>query len=247
MKHLLPSVLCLAVVLVLATGCGESASESSGGGSGASVPQKLPPLGDAIPRALDDGRLEVAGPKTWEWAPPDRKYLARFQESAENAYPMILISAADFEGEVFDVDGDNVNTFAKEVAAQAKATQEMTIKPIEVGNFVGVSYRRRGKVTQDFKEIILDRLLLETVASGRQYTVELRARDGELDKYRPYVLAVAGGLKFLKPDAAPAAADGDEPGGGDAPAETPEDVPAETGAGDDAPVGDSAGDEPAGQ
>ena len=42
--------------------------------------------------------------------------------------------------------------------------------------------------------------MLETVAIGRLYTIELRVREGEEDQFRPHLLAVAAGLKFYDPE-----------------------------------------------
>jgi hypothetical protein len=48
----------------------------------------------------------------------------------------------------------------------------------------------------------VERFAVYTVVAGREYTIELYAREGELDKYRPYLLAVAAGMKFLQAGAA---------------------------------------------
>ena len=40
--------------------------------------------------------------------------------------------------------------------------------------------------------------LLETVVAGRKYYVELRTEEGSLERDEPYLLALAGGIKFLQ-------------------------------------------------
>jgi hypothetical protein len=181
---------------------------------------KLPELGDPI-GPLDDERIEVAPPKGWHVPPRSSRWIIRFTPSERTRYPSIIVTGEDFEG-VFNATRGNLDVLADQIAAayetaESAAGQPTTTEPIEIGDFVGVSSRRLGRAPYGMKEIVVERLLLDTVVAGRRYTAELQTREGELETYRGYLLAVAGGMKFLRP----APAGQSQPPGAD-----PEPVPA---------------------
>jgi len=190
----------LTVLLVLLAGCGEDPPKT------ASPPQaqdRLPKLGEYL-MPLDDGRVEIAPPAGWVTPPRKSEFLVWFKKSNQETYPCILVTVEDHDG-IANVTPKNVEAFVKELAEGFKAdgaTAKLarSITPVKIGSFAGAAYRRRGKVKQDFKTIVLDRLIVETAADGRKYRFELRVRDGAVDKYQPYVLAVASGTKYLKAD-----------------------------------------------
>ena len=158
--------------------------------------QQLPEMDDLI-GPLDEGRLEAAAPKGWVVPPRSSEYIVRFKASRQVTYPTIIITGEDYEP-VFDVSKDNVADFANQVAADFEGAEGMgklakEISPLEVGHRWGITYGRRAKV----KNLIVDRLFFETVVSGRKYNFELRTLKGSVSKYRPYLLAVVGGVKFL--------------------------------------------------
>jgi hypothetical protein len=165
----------------------------------------LPKLGNPIP-SLDDGRIEVAPPEGWHIPPRSSQWIVRFQATATLPYPSVIITAEDYEN-VFDVTKDNVNKFAEIIASALKedkptASRAISPAPIEIGPFVGVAYRSRGAARYRGKRIVVERLIVETVAAGRKYTIELRTRERDLDEYRPCLLAVAGGIRFVETDTA---------------------------------------------
>jgi hypothetical protein len=169
-------------------------------------------LGEAI-GPLDGGRLEAAPPKGWIIPPRSASWVVRFKVSTQTTYPTILVTAKNNAG-VTNVSKDNVNEFARQVAAHLQETGDAAklsraIAPLEVRGRWGILYGRRAKD----RGMIVDRLLFETVVSGRKYTFELRALEGEVSKYQPHLLAVISGAKFLDTDA---------------PTETPPEQPDET-------------------
>jgi len=201
----------------LLLGCGGAAKKGESGGDGVRkiTASKLPKLGDPLPSPLDGGRVTIAPPAGWKIAPRDSRFLIRFQEDPHENYPTIVVKAEDESGSMRNVTRETLHDFAKQVAAELKQSksQKTVIEEFEAGSFVGVDYERRGKVERDYKTIIVERLILETVVDGRRYSIDLRTRDQDLHKYRPHAFAVAAGMKFHN-------------GGG--PAETPlEPAPAE--------------------
>jgi len=144
----------------------------------------------------------MAPPADWYLPPRSSKWIIRCKASPSLTYPSITITAEDYEG-VFHVSGDNVDEFAEQIATAlqekgkaAGLTEE--IAAVEIGALTGITYGRRGKV----KNSIVERLLMETVVAGRKYTIELRTRKGAAQRFRPYLLAVAGGITFLEAEAA---------------------------------------------
>jgi len=217
----------------LLLGCGDSAKQGRSGGDGIRkiAVAKLPKLGDPLPQPLDGGRVTIAPPAGWEISSRDSRFLVRFQEDPHESYPTIIVKADDESGSLRDVSRATVHDFAKQVASELKKSksQKTVIEAFEAGSFVGVDYERRGQAKHDYKTIIVERLILETVVGGRRYSIDLRTRDQDLHKYRPHAFAVAAGMKFHEgggPAETPA-----EP----APAETPPEPAAEPGPDETAP------------
>ncbi len=194
-----PDIILLAVVLI---GCNDSTNSNQSSQPKLEIYRlaDLPALGEPLPSVLDDDRLLAAPPQQWHVASKSSKCLTRFQASRQRKYPSIILTSEEYVGDIYDVTEENVVEFAGLRAAAMQ--QKITPQPIKVGPFVGVSYRRRGEAQGQFKKIILERLMLETVAFGRLYTIELRVREGEENEFRPHLLAVAGGLKFYDPEEA---------------------------------------------
>lgn len=187
-----------AIVLaaVWASGCGRSQESPPPGPSIQRIDAAgLPALGEYEP-PLDGGRIGIAGPKGWKVAPRYGDYVIRFQVDAEKLYPMILVTAEDFSGEALTP--ETIEQFARQPDVKGA-------RPVAIGDRLGSLYLKHGKDPNSIDQI-LDRLLWTGVLSGRRYTLELRARQGETARYENALFAVAAGLKPLD-------AGGDEPAG----------------------------------
>lgn len=246
----------------LLLGCGGSTDEGGsgggGGGGGGAIRKvavaKLPKLGEPLPQVLDEGRVVIAPPAGWQISPRDSRWLIRFQEDPHQSYPSIIVKAEDESSSMRNVTRETLHDFAKRVAAELEASksQKTVIEEFEAGSFVGVNYERRGKAKHDYKTIIVERLILETIVDGRRYSIDLRTRDQDLHRYRPYAFAVAAGMEFRQrgelsatppepgPSETPAEPGPIEP----APSETPAE-PAEEPAPDEKPPEKPAAGEPA--
>jgi hypothetical protein len=199
-------MVCLVVPLAFAAGCGNSPQAPVAEQPTTVVNvQRLPGLDDPM-APLDEGRIQVARPKGWHTPSRSSKWIVRFTPSSQFSYPSIIVTAEDYEP-VFHVTKQDVDRFAEQIAAALKQdpkTARLTqpVRPVEVGPFVGISYQKRGKATYEYKKIVLERLFLETVVAGRKYGFELRTRTGTVEKFRPYLLAVAAGARFLQAETA---------------------------------------------
>jgi len=192
----------LIMPLAWACGCGGPADAPVSAGPKTVQVRQLPELADLV-GPLDSGRLEAARPQGWLLPPRSSEYIVRFKASPRTSYPTILVTAEDYEP-VFNCSEDNVDEFARMVAEHFEETGQAgklaeEITPLQVGRRWGISYARRARV----KQMIVDRLFFETVVSGRKYSFELRALKGSLPRFRPYLLAVVAGVKFLDTGAEP--------------------------------------------
>lgn len=161
--------------------------------------RQLPGLDDPI-GPLDDGRIKTSLPEGWYVMSRSRQWIIRLKMSRTMSYPRIGVTAEDYEN-IFNVSGDNVDEFAEQIATALGHSGEAAklagpVAPIKIGSFVGITYQRRAKVGKNF----VDRLLVETVVTGRKYTIELWALRGTLKQYRSYLMATAAGIEFLESD-----------------------------------------------
>lgn len=158
---------------------------------------KLKPLGEVL-APLDDGRLTLAPPADWVLGPRNKDRLALIQLEHDDAYPSILLTASEVQAAV-TLSAENVDAFAAELQSQLDAEMAAKkfelgepVKAVQIGDLLGVTYMRTAKA----KNTRLERCFLETVHAGRRYQLELRTRAGSLHRFRPYLYAVAGGMKF---------------------------------------------------
>ncbi len=183
--------------LGLFLGCSKPSAQVSAQGRPDVVNTKeLPGLGDYLP-PLDRDRIEVAPPEGWHLPPRSSKYVVRVQKSAGVTYPTIIITAEDYDGEgISNVSDDNVEQFAARIAAAANKDRS-AVRPVRIGEFVGVTYPKRGRVRTPVT-MILELICMETVVAGRKYHIELRSEDGSLENDQPYLFALVGGIRFLQ-------------------------------------------------
>ena len=158
---------------------------------------KLKPLGEVL-APLDDGRLTLAPPADWVLGPRNKDRLALFQLAPDDAYPSIVLTVSEVQDAV-SLSSENVDAFAAELQSQLDAEMAAKkfelgepVKAVQIGDFLGVTYMRTAKA----KTTRLERCFLETVHAGRRYQLEMRTRAGSLHRFRPYLYAVAHGMKF---------------------------------------------------
>lgn len=175
-------------------------------------PAGLPALGGSLP-PLDDGRVEISRPEDWQASPRSSKYLVRFVARPHSAYPSLVFNALDTDFPA--VTEQNVSDWAARVAEEWEARLapqgvrlDKPVTPVRIGEFVGVEYVRRA---QDSRGRRLSILMLDTVAAGRRYQLELYALEGTFEHDRPFAYTVAAGLKFHPADEAGQPAGEDTP------------------------------------
>ncbi len=175
--------------------------------------EDLPAVGDYLP-ALDDGRVEIAGPVGWIQLPNSSKQLVAFAPDKAKAYPRIQITATDSPLPVLgDLTEENVSQFVTvfdEPYRKKRRSLPEAAKPIILG---GTPYVRQVRlVSINKKQLVLQ--WLATVQKGRMYVVELFC---EVDPAHPedyatpltdardYAYAVAAHLAPISAASEPAA------------------------------------------
>jgi hypothetical protein len=176
--------------------------------------EELPELEDPLP-PQDQGRVVFALPTGWKTLPKGSKSLAAFipEDSSAAKLPRITILAADSPLEDFtSVGTPNVAEFAAKMNAvsvkEGKKIKEAT-KPLNLGEN---SWARHVRIAK-FSDAPAAIQSLQTVRSGRLYTVELiipadadERYANSLKKYRDFAYAVAANMTFPKDGGVPAAA-----------------------------------------
>jgi hypothetical protein len=213
---------------------GEATSQAAASSIKRRPADSLPAVGDYLP-PMDEGRIEIAPPAKWNAMPRDARYLARFVHGKASELPRITIEAWDTPlTEINELTEANAQTLAAELVKQLrkdKKTVPEPPKPIVLGDTLFLRHVRRARLPSGDHVVVQ---ALETVRSGRLYSIELIANidapraeeyEASLTKWRDAGYAVAANLKFGGSTAPPA----EGPAESTPPAERPaEGTPAES-------------------
>jgi hypothetical protein len=188
----------LAACFAVSAGCADSqrgGSQGAGGGKELALNELDFKLGEYMP-PLEEGRLEIAPPEGWEFVRAGSEYVVAFVPKGRelNKLPRILLSAEESPlPDVTQVDSSNVESFVQKVK-QLRSAEKLAepVRAIVLGNNAFAHYvtmaKRKGNVVA--------RMVLDTVANNRQYSLRLEVYDREFPKYRDAAYAVAAGMKF---------------------------------------------------
>lgn len=162
----------------------------------------LPPLADPSPTS--DPTVEASGPEGWKRLPRnDNQYLIGwYGGTTPNALPRIFIRTTEWTGQAGDTTTSNVAELTNEIDQKlASEEKQVTESPLAMilGETPYVRYVEDARVGQARAE----KQILQRVANGRLYTVELQIYDGKILDARDHAYAVAAGLKIAASDAAP--------------------------------------------
>jgi hypothetical protein len=249
------STLLLGFLACVLAGCGggEEGGQAQPAAPGKLPPKvvnvkNLPPLEDPLP-AQDEGRVEVAGPKTWRPMSRRESYVAGFSPGSGSTPPRVLVRAkAAPAGSPAAVSAENIaafETYIEPVLAEELKGKKDIREPVRmliIGDRPWARYVRIGSMQGQGVE----RQFLVTVANGRLYTVELQVFMGQLLDHRDSAYAIAGGMRFLKTAAAAGEGEGDD-SLGDLLGESGQGDGGDDGGTEDAPGEDEAGGEDEGE
>jgi hypothetical protein len=226
------SVICgVSLVLIGLAGCGGGSTttpDSGGGGGGSSENSSnsdgiktreissLPAVDEAL-RPDDQGRVQYSLPANWKTLSKNtknKKILVACvpEEGSANTLPRITITAEDPpSGAPSRTTESNVQELADKLAAELKKEDKFAIespRPLILGSNAWVRHVRKSS----FKEAPVAVQYLQTVQSGRLYTIDLTVTakdnpksstkpifyDKSMLEHRDFAYAVAAHMKFLK-------------------------------------------------
>jgi len=199
-------LLILALMMVTSLGCG---SKRNGAGPAAAVKRVkvsvLPALGDPL-AGLDNGRVTISPPANWFVFTEDTaKYIAKFSlfKRGDSPLPLIVVTVEDSPfAELKTVTEESLEDFAVAMAEIKKEKGEQLfekIRPMMIGEVPCIRYVKKAnfKFHVPRMQIIRgERQMIQMLANGRLYTVDLRLREETITKYRDQAYAVVAGMKF---------------------------------------------------
>ena len=222
-----------AICLLVTVGCGSPEEDGGKATSDVRSPKKKPDerlepvkMSDGQPIPDRQGRVEVSLPVGWR-SRFSKDCIAELYRDHHDTITRIQVLVERYDP-IKNVSADNQQQFAALleealfVELQEKGldpTKVLSKKPtpINLGNFSGVRYVRRGRVkTPRGTQVVVLRLFLVTVVDGWKYSVVLRTMPKDFRKYRGVAHAVATHLKFPAPANRPSS-------------KTPEETPAAVG------------------
>ena len=165
------------------------------------------PVGEYLGSTLDEGRLRIATPKDWYYAPRGRDRLVEFHRNSlrQPWLPRIWVSVerSPYEG-ISTVDGTNVERFAELVAQRLKqddkieALHEPAIRPLQIGPTFGARYVYLTHFVPrgEEKGQVAERQVVEVLVDDRLYRVELHVPMGKMLEYRDLGYAVVASMEF---------------------------------------------------
>ena len=209
---------------IILAGCsgGDPADKSAASGSASADPSDVlaEKLGEYMP-PLDEGRLEIAACKGWNWGRPGGEILVVFkpQDAEINSLPRVLLTVEESPFlELDNVTPANVEDFVSLVAdslADAKPQE-----PVRAVTAAGQPFAQYTLLAKRRSQIVV-RQVLQTIVDSRVYTLQLEVYQPELDQHKMALNVIAASMKFPVRDGAepadstdtdlaePAAADGE--------------------------------------
>ena len=191
--------------MFLAAGCsgGGSADKSGAAASGGAKPSDVlaEKLGDYMP-PLDQGRLEIAAPKGWNWANPGGGVLVAFkpQDAEVNALPRVLLTVEDSPFlELDDVTSANVEELVSLVADSLGEAKPQ--EPVRAVTAAGQPFAQYTLLAKRRSQIVVQQIL-KTIVGGRAYTLQLEVYQPQFDQHKMALNVIAASMKFPARDGA---------------------------------------------
>lgn len=195
------SLVSCAVLLLTALGCTSETAPpaTSGGGNGspppAAAPAKAPkvslaPVGEATP-PLDGGRVQSNMPEGWKFLPRSNDYLFAAYYEDKGGIPRLVLRQSD-AGELAETtSADNAKQLVTKITEEVGADKDAAMTVVNIGNSWFVRYEKAMK----FRSLAASGVFLETVRSGKRYSIELLTYSVDKEKFLPALYRFAADLK----------------------------------------------------
>lgn len=223
------SLVTCAVLLVTALGCtSEAPAPAPSGGGGAAPPAPAPvkapkvslaPVGEATP-PLDGGRVQSNMPEGWKFLPRSNDYLFAAYYEDKAGIPRLVLREADAGDLPQTSSADSAKQLVAKITEEVGSDKDSALTVVNIGDSWYVRYEKAMK----FRSLAANGVFLETVRSGKRYSIELLTYSVDKEKFLPALYRFAADLKV---EAAEEPAAPEEEKASDEPAESTEEKPAE--------------------
>jgi len=218
-----------------ASGGGNAASTKPAGNTAPAAKVSLAPVGEATP-PLDGGRVQSNMPQGWKFLPRSSDYLFAAYLEDKSGIPRLVLREADAGGLPETTSADSAKQLVAKINEEVGAGNDAAITVVNIGDSWFVRYEKAMK----FRSLAANGVFLETVRSGKRYSIELLTYSVDKEKFLPALYRFAADLEVEaadEPEAAP------EPEAADDPSESSEEKPSEAPEEDPAPSEEGASEE----
>ncbi len=195
------SLFSCAVLLLTALGCESEPAPTTGGGGAsspkpASAPAKTPkvslaPAGEATP-PLDGGRVQSNMPEDWKFLPRSSDYLFAAYYEDKSGIPRLVLREADAGDLPETTSAETAKQLVTKITEEVGADKDAAMTVVNVGNNWFVRYEKAMK----FRSLAANGVFLETVRSGKRYSIELLVYSVDKEKFLPALYRFAADLKI---------------------------------------------------
>ena len=230
------SLLACAVFLFAALGCtSEPTPPVNSGGGNAASPKPAPaakvslaPVGEATP-PLDGGRVQSNMPEGWKFLPRSNDYLFAAYYEDKGGIPRLVLKETDAGGLPETTSADSAKQLVSKITEEVGGDKDAALTVVNIGNNWFVRYEKAMK----FRSLAANGIFLETVRSGKRFSIELLAYSVDKEKFLPALYRFAADLKVeaaKEPEAAVEPEKTSEPSESteEEPSESSEEAPAES-------------------
>ncbi|QDU73362.1 hypothetical protein Pan97_03320 [Bremerella volcania] len=195
------SLVTCAVLLLAALGCTSEPTPPApaGGGSaaspkptgGAAAPKvSLAPAGEATP-PLDGGRVQSNMPQGWKFLPRSNDYLFAAYYEDKGGIPRLVLRESDAGGLPETTSADSAKQLVAKITEEVGADKDAAMTVVNIGNNWFVRYEKAMK----FRSLAASGVFLETVRSGKRFSIELLTYSVDKEKFLPGLYRFAADLK----------------------------------------------------
>ncbi|WP_146115550.1 MULTISPECIES: hypothetical protein [Pirellulaceae] len=237
------SLVSCAVLLLAALGCtSEPAPAPAAGGGSATSPQpaagtakpakvSLAPAGEATP-PLDGGRVQSNMPEGWKFLPRSNDYLFAAYYEDKGGIPRLVLRESDAGGLPETTSAESAKQLVSKITEEVGADKDAAMTVVNIGNAWFVRYEKAMK----FRSLAASGVFLETVRSGKRYSIELLTYSVDKEKFLPGLYRFAADLKVEASEQSEVKEE---------PSESEEAKPEEAPASEEAPAAEESAEKPA--
>lgn len=195
------SLVSCAVLLLTALGCTSEPATPAASGDNAASPKpaaaaakpakvSLAPAGEATP-PLDGGRVQSNMPEGWKFLPRSNDYLFAAYYEDKGGIPRLVLRESDAGGLPETTSAESAKPLVSKVSEEVGAGKDAAMTVVNIGDAWFVRYEKAMK----FRSLEANGVFLETVRSGKRFSIELLVYTIDKEKFLPALYRFAADLK----------------------------------------------------